>query len=177
MSFVLSLDSQGAAVVSKVSTGPATSRPAPITVKPEQIARDGGIIVDGINISAFETWLEVSTFDQGLPPDVQGASADVEGVVTGSQSNGDVTPGSRIGQAISGIGAWILSGLGTPPGSVISSSGRKPPGATAPGDMTMGGGNGRQNSTVVAFTGIAAREGLSVSLYGLLIGLVVSTLP
>ncbi|PSK57943.1 hypothetical protein B9Z65_9145 [Elsinoe australis] len=183
---VISLDPQGLVHISPSSKidQPAGSPPAQPTIRSlEQIARQGGIQLDDGKIAAFAT-----TIEQGIPnvqsPEQQSASsprthqqsdaASNSGDQGSSASGESVAPGSgagRVGQTVSGIGAWIMSGLSAKSGSdnVESASG-------AGGAGVNGGQNGgrARNSTVVPFTGTGAHgAGAAGGLLGLclLVGL------
>ncbi|KAF4553988.1 Hypothetical protein D9617_5g068630 [Elsinoe fawcettii] len=149
---VISLDSQGNAFVVPDPNGHTGASPAiPVSVSREQIAREGGISIEGTKIPAFGTSLrEIAAEEEAS---AGSSSQSGSGVSTGSGAGSGLS-GSRIGQTISGIGAWIASGLGTNAGSGPTSGGTNSASNSIAG---QNGGRGR-NSTVVPFTGSAPRD-------------------
>ncbi|PNS20461.1 hypothetical protein CAC42_5911 [Sphaceloma murrayae] len=160
---VISLNSQGIVFVQPTPTAgqPSPSLDMGKAVTLEQIAREGGINVDGTRIAAFGT----KVVQQGSGS-VGSSSSTVVSSPGGSGSKSSAA--ESVGSAVSSLGAWILSGLGGASGkgassagaaSSSSSGGAADAGSSKGGNAASKGQNGGtgRNSTVVPFTGGAAQ--------------------
>ncbi|KAF4553990.1 Hypothetical protein D9617_5g068650 [Elsinoe fawcettii] len=135
---IIALDNNGLVHVRPTSTSGSASGPGTV-VSLQQIAAAGGIEVDGTRIPAFGTTI---VEDASGPQAGSSGSNSISGGGVTSETGGQ---GSRVGSILSGIGTWVMSGLGA--------SLTKPHNGTGP-STTQSGGQAR-NSSVISFTGEA----------------------
>ncbi|KAF2221456.1 hypothetical protein BDZ85DRAFT_251208 [Elsinoe ampelina] len=132
------------------SSTPGSQSPEVVLSLP-QIAAAGGIEVDGVKIPAFGTVVVETTSGEQV-------SVGQSGSPQSPDAGGEIapTPGSRVGQAISGIGAWVMSGLGASGSKNTQTSGPSGNPSSRPGS----------NSTIVPFTGAASRPVAALAALG-----------